>query len=177
VLIVQSAMGPAGREKRAKPARAPSHEPPDGVSPDRPRTPEIELFRAASENGGITAVFRFRLGESPVGRIIEGSVAMPVDQKVRDSLKLSKLKSRLPRNPRVVDIQVEDYVDSDGEDALRVTVILDEGVEVEKVKADDITALITAIRDRVRHQGVELWPYIWFAKPSELDELEEEDEE
>ena len=35
-------------------------------------------------------------------------------QKVQDALKLSKLKSKLPRNPKVVDIRVEDYVDVSG---------------------------------------------------------------
>ena len=44
---------------------------------------------------------------------------MAVDQKIRGpSLKLSKLRSKLPENPKVVDIRVEDYVDTDGEDAL-----------------------------------------------------------
>ena len=45
---------------------------------------------------------------------------MAVDQKIQkiqDALKLSKLKSKLPRDPKVVDIRVEDYVDTDGEDA------------------------------------------------------------
>ncbi len=46
---------------------------------------------------------------------------MAVDQmiqKVQDALKLSNMKSKLPRDPKVVDIRVEDYVDTDGEDAL-----------------------------------------------------------
>jgi len=102
---------------------------------------------------------------------------MPVDQKIQDALKLSKLKSKLPRNPRVVDIRVDEYVDTDGEDALRVTVILDESVNVEKFRGEDITALKTAIHNRIRELGVELWPYMRLAKQSEIDELEEEDEE
>ena len=102
---------------------------------------------------------------------------MPVDQKILDVLKLSELKSKLPRNPKIVDIRVEDYVDTDGEDALRVTVILDEGVKVEKVRGEDITALKSAIHQRIRDQGVTLWPYIWFAKQSELDEDDDENEE
>jgi hypothetical protein len=101
---------------------------------------------------------------------------MPVDQKIRDSLRLGDLKSNLPPNPRVVDIRVEDYVDTDGEDALRVTVVLDEDVEVEKLRAEDTTRLKTLIHDLLRAQRVELWPYIQFAKQSELDQLDEEDE-
>ena len=103
---------------------------------------------------------------------------MAVDQmiqKIQDALKPSKMRSKLPRNPKVVDIRVEDYVDTDGEDALRVTVIIDEDVDVEKVDGDDVTAVRRAIHDRVRDLGVELWPYIQFAKRSELEE--EDDEE
>ena len=99
---------------------------------------------------------------------------MPVDQKIVDALKLSDLKPKLPRNPRVVDIRVEDYVDTDGEDALRVTVILDEKVNVEKLRAEDTGALKTTIRNRIRELGVELWPYIFVAKQSELEEDDEE---
>ena len=102
---------------------------------------------------------------------------MPVDQKILDALKLSELKSKLPRNPKIVDIRVEDYVDTDGEDALRVWVILDESVKVEKLKGADISAWDFAIHQRIRDQGVTLWPYIHFAKQSELDEVDDEDEE
>jgi hypothetical protein len=99
---------------------------------------------------------------------------MPVDQKIQDALKLSDLKSKLPKNPRVVDIRVEDYVDTDGEDALRVWVVIDERVNPEKFKGEDISALKRAIHDRVRELGVGLWPYIRIAKQSELDEPDEE---
>jgi hypothetical protein len=99
---------------------------------------------------------------------------MSVDQKIRDALNLSKLKTKLPRNPRVVDIRVEEYVDTSGEDALRVTVILDENVEAEKLKAEDLTAMARELRARVREQGFELWPYVQFVKQSELDAENEE---
>ena len=102
---------------------------------------------------------------------------MAVDQKILDVLKLSELKSKLPRNPKVVDIRVEDYVDTDGEDALRVTVVLDEGVDVEKLRGKDISDLTSTVSQRIRDQTMELWPYIWFAKQSELDEDDDEDEE
>jgi hypothetical protein len=103
---------------------------------------------------------------------------MAVDQmiqKIQDALKPSKMRSKLPRNPKVVDIRVEDYVDTDGEDALRVMVVIDEDVDVENIDGDDVTAVKRAIRDRIRDLGVELWTYIQFAKPSELEK--EDDEE
>jgi hypothetical protein len=98
---------------------------------------------------------------------------MAVDQKIRkiqDALKLSKLKSKLPKDPKVVDIRIEDYVDTDKEDALRVTVVIDEDVDVEKVSGQDITDMKSAIRHRIRELGAELWAYIQIAKQSELDE-------
>ena len=99
---------------------------------------------------------------------------MPVDQKILDVLKLSKLKSKLPKNPKVVDIRVEEYVDTSGQDALRIWVILDEGVDVEKLRPEDTMAVKNAIRDRVFELGVDLWPYVRMAKQSELDEDDED---
>jgi hypothetical protein len=99
---------------------------------------------------------------------------MALDQKIVNALRLSDLKSKLPSNPRIVDIRVEDYVDTDGDDALRVTVVLDEKVNVEKVNGQAVTDLKRVIRDRIRGLGIELWPYIFLAKQSELDEDNEE---
>jgi hypothetical protein len=96
-------------------------------------------------------------------------------RKVQDALKLGKVKSKLPRNPKVVDIRVEDYVDTDGEDALRVTVVIDEDVDIEKVSGQDITDMKSAVRRRIRELGVELWAYIFVAKQSELDEDDDEE--
>jgi hypothetical protein len=96
-------------------------------------------------------------------------MVMPVDQKIRNALKLSKPKAKLPQNPRVVDIQAEDNVDTDGEDALRVMVILDESVDIDNFRGEEIGALKSAIRNAVREHCVEMWPYIRFAKQSELD--------
>jgi hypothetical protein len=80
-------------------------------------------------------------------------------RKIQDALELSKMRAKLPRDPKVVDIRVEDYVDSDGEDALRVTVVIDEDVDVEKIDGDDVMAVKRTIHDRVRDLGVDLWPY------------------
>jgi len=99
---------------------------------------------------------------------------MPVDQKIREALRLEKLK--LPRAIPVVDVRVEDYVDTSGEDALRISVILDEQLEVEKVTGRDVSDLKTAIRNQIRGLGVDLWPYIFLAKQSELDEDDDDDD-
>jgi hypothetical protein len=137
-------------------------------------TPGIELVREDAENGLVISVPGPNHSPTLRTTFIKASAAMAVDQEIRNALKLSDLKPKLPGNPRVVDIRVEDYVDTDGEDALRVTVIIDERVNVERLSAEDITALTSAIRNRIRDLGVELWPYIFFAKQSELDEDDEE---
>jgi hypothetical protein len=95
---------------------------------------------------------------------------MAVDQKIRDVLKLSKLRSKLPKNPKLVDIRVEEDVDTDGKDALRIWVILDEGVDLEHLKPEDTMAVKRVIRDRVFGLDVDLWPYFHMAKQSEFDE-------
>jgi hypothetical protein len=117
-------------------------------------------------------------GRVPGSAAFRGEDTMAVDQmirKVRDALSLGKLKSHLPRNPKVVDVRVEDYVDSDGEDALRVMIVIDEDVDIENVSGQEITDLKSAIRRRVRELGVELWPYMQIAKPSELEEDRDEE--
>jgi hypothetical protein len=101
--------------------------------------------------------------------------AMTVDQKIREALRIKELKR--PRNPRVVDVRIEDYVDTSGEDALRVLVVLDEKVRVEKITGREVIDLKMAIRDWIREQGVKLWPYIFLAKQSELDEDDEDDDD
>jgi hypothetical protein len=72
---------------------------------------------------------------------------------------------------------MEDYVDTSGEDALRVLVVLDEKVRVEKITGREVIDLKMAIRDWIREQGVKLWPYIFLAKQSELDEDDEDDDD
>jgi hypothetical protein len=99
---------------------------------------------------------------------------MPVDPKIVEALKLSDLKPRLPRNPRILDRRVEDYVDTGGEDALLVRSILDEKVKPEKIDGQDVADLKRAIHDRIHEFGVELRPYIRLVKQSELDEDDEE---
>jgi len=79
----------------------------------------------------------------------------------RESLR--KLSLPLP----VVDIEVEDYVDADGEDALRVTVILDERTEDRSLTGRAVIQLKEAIHDRLLQQGVTVFPYVFLTKASE----------
>ena len=77
-----------------------------------------------------------------------------------------------PESMPVVRIEAEEYIDFDGEDALRVTVILDESVSVEdeSVTGKDINDLKDAIHDRLLENGITEFPYIYLTTESELRE-------
>ncbi len=74
----------------------------------------------------------------------------------------------------MIRVEVEDYTDWDGAPALRMLVVLDESVDPEKVSGEAAGQLKSVIRKSLRKHGIELFPYIFFAKPSELAETNEE---
>ena len=82
----------------------------------------------------------------------------------------------LPKFPglKVLAINVEDLTDWTGDPALRVSVLLDESVDIEKVTGQEVGDLKFAIRQRLREHGVALFAYIFLAKPSELLDHDEE---
>jgi hypothetical protein len=90
---------------------------------------------------------------------------MPVDAKVLETLDLKQLD--LPESLPLVGVEVEDYVDWTGDDALRVTLILDESVDPAKTPGNEGLNLVMQIRDRLLAQGIEKFPYVYFVKESE----------
>ena len=97
---------------------------------------------------------------------------MPVDVEARKALDLKNLP-QVPGLP-VIGVEVEDYTDWEGEPALRVTVILDESVDPEKVSGKAVSDLKRAIRDNLTTRGISLFPYTFLVKPSELAETDED---
>ncbi|MBX9791178.1 MAG: hypothetical protein K2Y37_19840 [Pirellulales bacterium] len=91
---------------------------------------------------------------------------MAVDRVTLEALDLSRLA--LPSEPRVVGIKVDEYVDSDGADALRVTVVLTNDTTDEQLSGENSWALKSAIRESLRAHGVQLFPYIFLATEAEL---------
>jgi hypothetical protein len=100
---------------------------------------------------------------------------MAVDAKVRAALRLKKLG--LPPKPRVLSIEAEDYVDWTGDEALRIWVVIDENTtDEELLNGGEAGLQITrAIHDSLIKQGVTLFPYVGFTKPSE--QLPDDEEE
>ena len=97
---------------------------------------------------------------------------MTDQRKIRKALNLKKLPP--PINMRVLRLDGEDYTTWDGDPALRISVLLDESTEVEKVTGEEIGNFERAIRENLHNNGISLFPYIFYAKPSELAETDEE---
>ncbi|MBW3599366.1 MAG: hypothetical protein KY475_19115 [Planctomycetes bacterium] len=89
---------------------------------------------------------------------------MAVDANVLEALDLKQLD--LPESLPITGIEVEDYVDWTGDDALRVTLILDENVDPTRL-GKDASDLHMQIHDRLLARGVEKFPYVSFVKESE----------
>jgi nitric oxide synthase oxygenase domain/subunit len=100
---------------------------------------------------------------------------MPADlKKAKAALNLQKLK--LPSRPRVRAIEVEDYVDWAGDEALRVYVVIDESTTDEELRnGRAILDLKRAIHDSLLKKGITLFPYTIITKPSERFPEDEEE--
>jgi hypothetical protein len=97
---------------------------------------------------------------------------MQLDAKTREALDIKNL--RLPPALPVTDLTGEEYTDSTGDPALRVSVTIAESTDLEKVPAEAIGKLKSEIRDSLRQHGVTIFPYIFLAKPSELAKRDED---
>jgi len=97
---------------------------------------------------------------------------MPLTIDTRDALDLKKLP--VPPGMQILKIDAEDYTDWAGDPALRVSVLLDESTDVEKVRGAAVTKFQLAIYDNLQKYGIMLFPYFSFAKPSELAETDED---
>ena len=97
---------------------------------------------------------------------------MTAVETARDILDPAKLN--LPPNIPVLRIETEAYSDMDGEDSLRVTVIIADDTVVENVGGQNWVKLRMAIYDRLLAQGISLFPYIFISKPSEQAESDED---
>lgn len=98
---------------------------------------------------------------------------MAVDEKTTQALDLKKLK--LPQYPVIERIEAKPYTDSAGEPSLRILVVLDEATDISKVSGEAVGELKAAIRESLQEHGSNVFPYIFLAKPSELDDSDDEE--
>jgi hypothetical protein len=98
---------------------------------------------------------------------------MPVDEQTLQALDFRSLS--LPAEPAVVGVDVEDYVDSSGEDALRVWVILAEEVNLDQLSGDDVLALKAVIRRSLQDHHIDRYAYVYLIKASERQQVVDEE--
>lgn len=97
---------------------------------------------------------------------------MPVSVDTRQALDLKNLS--VPPSLHVLSVEAEDYTDWDGEPALRVTVVLDDSTDEEKISGAVVGAFKSAIRESLRAHGISLFAYIFLTKPSEIADISED---
>ena len=78
--------------------------------------------------------------------------------------------SEFSDNPPILNLEVIDYEDTHGEPALWVTVIIPEEADVDKWQGRDISRMKFLMREKLRNEGIDLFPYISIAKPSDLED-------
>jgi hypothetical protein len=93
---------------------------------------------------------------------------MPISPEIREALDMKNLN--LPPEPKVIAIEVEDLTDWTGDDALRVKVILDESVDEWNFSGEALLRMRAAIHEALLARGISLFPYVFLAKPSELEQ-------
>lgn len=91
---------------------------------------------------------------------------MPVLQAIPYDLELSKLA--LPKEPKVQRIQVADYSDAEGKDALRITVVLANDTTDEQLRGENVWSLKSAIRDELLPKSEGRFPYIFLTTEADL---------
>ena len=98
---------------------------------------------------------------------------MVIDQKAIDeALDLKRLK--LPNSLPVLALRAEDFTTWDGDETIRIHVLLDESADVDNISGEDVGELKYLIRDSLRKHGVTVLPIFKLAKPSELAASDDE---
>jgi len=97
---------------------------------------------------------------------------MSIDERAQAVLDLKTLE--LPAVPRVLSIEVEPDVGTDGEDALRVYVIMPDDTTDESLLGGNVLQIKRAIHRRLIEEGIDLFPIVYLRTESERrEDLEE----
>lgn len=95
------------------------------------------------------------------------------DERIDEALRLETLD--LPKKPRIVGLEWAYYEDTQGEDSLKVTVILADSTTDSDILIAPIHEIKRAIMESLDRQGIELFPYFFFERPSEREALRQEE--
>lgn len=83
---------------------------------------------------------------------------MTIVEKARKVLDLKKLE--LPKSPRIVGLEVENYVDWAGDDSLRVYLIISDDATDEEIVGTGLRQFTRSIHERLLAAGIERFPYV-----------------
>jgi hypothetical protein len=75
----------------------------------------------------------------------------------------------------LLEVRSEPVEDSEGQQALRITLVLSEEA-IEILTPDQIVSLLTVVHDRLQQEGDERFPLLGYATPSDLIERSEHEE-
>ncbi|MCR4318134.1 MAG: hypothetical protein NUW37_17450 [Planctomycetes bacterium] len=95
---------------------------------------------------------------------------MPVDGKTIEALNLEDIRDNLPSGIKVIGLWVQNYVDSTGDETIRVLIVIDERTNVYKISGKDVSDLKWAIREHLKEKGITQFIYFKIGKPSEVRE-------
>jgi hypothetical protein len=79
----------------------------------------------------------------------------------------------IPGN-QLLEVRSEPTVDSGGKDAVRITLVVSDDA-VSMLSGDQLANLLVDVHDCFLNEGDERFPLIYFATPSDLDSIEDED--
>ncbi|MCA1595609.1 MAG: hypothetical protein LC772_04185 [Chloroflexi bacterium] len=91
---------------------------------------------------------------------------MALDEKINEALRIENLS--LPSELPIEKISVEEYIDSTGDEALKVSVLLRDDFDEDTISGEAVNRLNHSIRDSLVARGILLFPYIWLKKQSDL---------
>jgi hypothetical protein len=93
-------------------------------------------------------------------------VAANETDRIRNTL--DQVSSSLPANPHVVGTQFDLGTDGTGDPAVYVVVLLDDATKDEDWTSPKLEPIADRFREELRAAGIDRWPYVRFAKPSDL---------
>lgn len=93
---------------------------------------------------------------------------MAIEQAAFEALEVAR--KSFPKAPRIQRLLVEDEIDMEGHDALRVTVVLPDDTRDDEFTGDNLLALRWAIHQALEAKGIKLFPYLFYATEQELAE-------
>jgi len=94
---------------------------------------------------------------------------MKIKEQIDEAIRLDRL--RLPRTPKVVSVRCNLMVDSIGDDAIDVWVLVDDSTPDEGLSWDRVQPIHEEIHRALREAEVELWPYIKFRRQAEAPDI------